>query len=144
MTGPRGTTLVELVMALLLLGLLLALAVPPMTRWRDAVASRAARDELAAGLAWTRLSAVSHGGSTLVVDAANGTFWMTTPAGPGRPPVNLADRYAVRLDVGSAEPVSLEYDGLGVGRHASRTIRFRRGGAEAGLVVSAYGRVRRW
>lgn len=144
MTGPRGTTLIELLMVLLLLGLLLALAVPPMARWRDAVAARAARDELAAGLAWTRLSALSHGGSTIVVDAPTATFWTTTPAGPGRTPVNLAERYAVRLEMGSAERVSIEYDALGVGRHASRTIRFRRGRAEAGLVVSGYGRFRRW
>ncbi|HUE76914.1 MAG TPA: prepilin-type N-terminal cleavage/methylation domain-containing protein, partial [Longimicrobiales bacterium] len=87
MTGPRGTTLIELLMVLLLLGLLLALAVPPMARWRDAVAARAARDELAAGLAWTRLSALSHGGSTIVVDAPTATFWTTTAAGPGRTPV---------------------------------------------------------
>lgn len=144
MTGPRGTTVIELLVALLLLGVLLALSLPPMARWRDAVAARAARDELAAGLAWTRLSAVSHGGSTLVVDATSGTFWTMTPAGPARPPVSLTDRYAVRLDVGSGGRVSLEYDALGVGRHASRTIRFRRGRAEAGLVISGYGRFRRW
>lgn len=136
--------MIELLVALLLLGVLLALSLPSMARWRDAVAARAARDELAAGLAWTRLSAVSHGGSTLVVDAASGTFWTMTPAGPVREPVSLTDRYAVRLDVGSAGRVSLEYDALGVGRHASRTIRFRRGGAEAGLVISGYGRFRRW
>lgn len=144
MTGPRGTTVIELMVALLLLGVLLALSLPSMARWRDAVAARAARDELAAGLAWTRLSAVSHGGSTLVVDAASGTFWTMTPAGAARKPVSLTDRYAVRLDVGSGGRVSLEYDALGVGRHASRTIRFRRGRAEAGLVISGYGRFRRW
>lgn len=144
MTGPRGTTLIELLFVLLLLGVLLALALPPLGRWRDAAATRSARDELAAGLAWTRLSAVSHGGSTLVVDAATGRFWTTTPGGPIRPPVSLRDRYDVRLDVGAEDRVILTFDALGLGRTASRTIRVRRGRAEAGLIISGYGRFRRW
>lgn len=144
MNRQRGTTLIELLLVLALLTTLLGVALPGVGKWRDLHAARAARDELAAGLAWARLAAVSNGGSTLVVDEVTARFWMTTPAGPVGAAVDLGDRYAVRLELGAAERVALQYDALGIGRHASRTIRLRRGSAEAGLVVSSYGRVRRW
>lgn len=144
MIGSRGYSLIELLTVLVLLAVLLGMAVPPAARWRDGVAARAARDELAAGLAWTRLSAVSHGGSALVIDAVNGRFWTTTPDGWNGPAVDLAALYAVRLQAGAQETVRLEYDALGIGRHASRTITIRRGSAVAGIVVSGYGRFRRW
>lgn len=139
-----GTTLIELVVVLAVLAALLGVAVPASARWRDAAAVRAARDELAAGLARTRATAVSRGGAALILDPLVGRFW--TVADRGRTPeaVGLGDRYGVRVDPGGDDLVVFRYDGLGIGRLASRTVRIRRGGAEAGLTVSAYGRARRW
>lgn len=142
---PRpGFTLIEMLIVLSVLGVLLVLTLPPVARWRDAAAVHAARDELAAALAWTRVAAASRSGATLVLDPETGRFWTVAAAGAAAPPTDLGSRYRVRLDVGSSGPVLFHYDALGIGRLTSRTVHIRRRGAEAGLTVSAYGRVRRW
>jgi hypothetical protein len=51
-------------------------------------------------------------------------------------------RASLRLSRDRAE-AEIPYDALGLGRVASQTLRIERGDAEATLVVSAYGRVRR-
>ncbi|MFW5951632.1 MAG: prepilin-type N-terminal cleavage/methylation domain-containing protein [Gemmatimonadota bacterium] len=140
----HGYTLIELLFVLLILGGLLGIAMPPAGRWLDDAAVHAARDELAGALAWTRMAAASAGGATLVLDPATARFEILGPAGARGPATDLARRYRVEVDVGTDQPVLLRYDALGIGRIASRTIRIRRHAAEAGLTVSAYGRVRRW
>lgn len=141
----RGYTLIELLVVLSVLGVLLAITLPPITRWRDAAAAHAARDELAGALALTRVVAVSARGATLVLDPTTGRFWIRTEEEEDGPATDLAGRYRVRVDAGpSTEPVLFHYDALGIGRLANRTVRVRRGRAEAGLTVSAYGRFRRW
>lgn len=149
--GHRGAmrrrdayTLIELLVALALLGILLAMALPPVTRWRDEAGVRAARDELAAALAWTRMAAVSRGGAALVVDPAAGHVWTRTADGTDSPAIDLRARHGVELDAGSGALLVLSYDALGIGRAASRTFTLRRGDASGGVTVSAYGRYRRW
>lgn len=139
-----GFTLVEMIMVMTVLATLLGIALPPTARWRHAAAVRTARDELAAGLAWTRMAAASHGGASLVLDPLTGRFWTRTADGRDSEPVDLQARYGVRVDAGSDDPVVFPYDALGIGRLTSRTVYVRRGSAEAGLTVSAYGRCRRW
>ena len=56
MRTTRGFTLLELLVVLGLTAALLALAFPGAARWRDAAATRAARDELASALARTRVA----------------------------------------------------------------------------------------
>ncbi len=153
-TRPRswaspGYTLIELLVVLSVLGVILAITMPPLTRWRDAAAVHAARDELAGALAWTRVAAVSHQGATLVLDPHTGRFWIRFGSVDAGTATDLAGRYRVRIDAGAAaaadaDPVLFHYDALGIGRLANRTVRIRRGKAEAGLTVSAYGRFRRW
>lgn len=140
----RGFSLLELLLVLALLGVLLGIALPSTATWRDRMAVHAAREEVAAALSWTRLAAASSGGAELVVDAATGRVWTVTHEASAVRPVDLRERYGVRVDVGRADTVFLRFDALGIGRIASRRIRILRGRAEAGLVVSAYGRVRRW
>lgn len=139
-----GFTLIEMVLVLLLLGVMLTVTLPPFARWRDAAAVHAARDELAAGLAWARVAAYSRNGATLVLDAAEGRFWTLATGEADTPATDLRARYGVRVEAGSAGTVLFHYDALGIGRLSSRTVRIQRRGAEAGLTVSAYGRVRRW
>jgi prepilin-type N-terminal cleavage/methylation domain-containing protein len=140
---PRGYTLVELLVALALFAGLLAIALPPLGRWRDRAAVLAAREELASALAWTRMAAASRGGADLLLDPAAGRFWTRDPV-TARPAVDLRARYGVRVDAGTSGVVVFHYDALGIARLSNRTVRIRRRGAETALVVSAYGRVRRW
>lgn len=142
-----GTTLVELAVVLGILAVSIALAVPPLGRGLDRHAAWRARDALVAGIARTRAMAVARGGAVLVVDVAAGRFWIETPGGQRvGDPVDLWREYGVRLavDGGREARLSLRFDGLGIARMANRTLRVVRGGAEAGVTLSAYGRVRRW
>lgn len=144
MSTPRGFTLLELMVVLGLLALLLAISAPRLVRWRDAAAVRAARDDVATSLARVRLAAVAAGGAALVLDPAGHRIWTRTATRDTAHLVDLRGRYGVALDVGADGPVELRFDGLGIGRIASRRIILRRREAEAGLTVSAYGRARRW
>jgi prepilin-type N-terminal cleavage/methylation domain-containing protein len=142
---PHGHTLVELLVAIAIAAMLLTLSVPPARRWHDGIVVRAARDEIAAALADTRVAAVAAGGAALVLDPTGARFWVRPDGAPPGPPTDLESRYGVRMNAGTGQDeVVLRYDGLGIGRIASRTIRIERGRAAAGLTVSAYGRYRRW
>ncbi|MEJ2504365.1 MAG: hypothetical protein P8177_13805 [Gemmatimonadota bacterium] len=96
------------------------------------------------GALTTRIAAVAHGGAALILDPRTARVWTRYQRGGQGRTVDLAGRYGARLVVGSGEPVIVPYDALGIGRVGSRTIEVRRGGAVAGLTVSAYGRFRRW
>ena len=139
-----GYTLLETIVVLALLGILLGIALPGTKRWRDAAAVRSAREELAAGLARTRMAAATHGGAVMVLDPSTGRFWTRTGDGGTSPPVDLRGRYGVRVDAGTEDPVLFHYDALGIGRLTNRTVRVARGSADGGVIVSAYGRYRRW
>lgn len=144
MRHRRGYTLTELVLVLAVLAVLLAIALPPVGRWRDRAAVRAARDELAGAVAWTRMAAATRGGAALAVDPATGRVWTRARDGADSAPVDLPGRYGVQVETGTEGVVLLQYDALGIGRATSRTFTLRRGGAVAGVTVSAYGRHRRW
>ena len=141
---PHGYTLLELLIVLTLVGTLAAIGLPPLNRWRDEAAAHAARDELIGALAWTRVAATGHGGATLVLEPAIGRFWTELGDGSRRPTTDLEARYRVSIEAGGTGAVHLHYDALGIGRRTNRTIRIRRGAAEAGVTISAYGRARPW
>lgn len=142
-----GTTLIELIFALAVLAILIGIGYPPLRRALDRMAVRAARDTLLAGVARTRVVAAGRGGAALVLEPASARFWIESARGDTLAAVvDLRDRHGVRLavDGAAAERVALRYDALGLGRIASRTVRLRRGGEEAGLTIAAYGRARPW
>jgi Tfp pilus assembly protein FimT len=146
MDHSTGTTLIELLLALCLLGILTGLAGPAVDRGVDRFAVRAARDELAAAVSRTQSSAIALGGAVLVLDPGHATFWIRSATRDTvLRPVDLAARHGVDIVTsGAADPVELVYDGLGIGRMTSRTIRLVRGTATATVAVSAYGRARTW
>lgn len=146
MEQATGTTLIELLLALCLLGILAGLAAPALEHGVDVVAARAARDELAAAVSRTRSSAVALGGASLIVDPGHATFWIRGAAGDTvLQPVDLFQRHGVDLAASGADgTVELSFDALGIGRMTSRTIRLVRGTAVANVTVSAYGRARTW
>src|SRR4051812_33278162 len=139
-----GTSLIEILLVLTIIGVLLFLGAAPYTNARDVMAVRAARDEIVAASARTRAFAVRHGGGTLGVDGAAGKLTISTRDGLVNESVQFGE-IGVQVEVdGShgATSASMQYDALGIGRLASRTITLSRGSASGGVTFSAYGRPR--
>ena len=140
----RGYTLLELsaVLALMAVAVAILLSAPEGTRDRWAVES--AREQVAGLLAEARTAAVAWGGATVHLSATEAAAWYEA-GGVERRRVELAEDVDLELLLPRARTdAELRYDALGLGQVASQTLRFRRGAAEATLVVSGYGRVRRW
>ncbi|MEQ8330238.1 MAG: prepilin-type N-terminal cleavage/methylation domain-containing protein [Longimicrobiales bacterium] len=138
-----GHTLVELIVVLALLAVGAAAVLPGARTWADRAAVLGARESVAALVARARVEAVGRGGAAVHVAADSSIAW-TLADGGVLDRVDLADRFGIHVVLaGRRTATVLTYDALGVGRVASETLRFRRGGAEAALIVSGYGRVRR-
>jgi type II secretory pathway pseudopilin PulG len=136
-----GYSLVDLTVALSLMGIGVSILVPTARRQVDRNAVLAAREAVIAELALARRESRLSGGAVLQVRRAGGVLWVEAEV-PPRDTLRLEERYGVRLEPGAAS-ASLAFDALGIGRLANRTFAFSRGDASAQLVVSAYGRVRR-
>ena len=140
--GDDGFTLLELTVALALIALLAGLGAPLWRSTVDRWAVRTVRDRTAVALHRTRLEARRWGGARLELDAEEG--WLRLHR--SRPDSLLWEdrspaerRVEVVLPRGAAQ-TTLTFDPLGLGVVASRTLLFRRGRAEARLVVSSRGR----
>lgn len=139
----RGATLLELATVLLLLGVALSVTLPPLSRERGRWAVDGARNAAVGMVARAREGALRAGGAEL--RAAAGEVRLSVEVdGDVVVSADLGREFGVELDLGGAEEAVLPFDGLGVGRAASRTFVFRRGDVAAKLTVSAYGRVKRW
>lgn len=140
----RGFTLLEMAVVVSLAALVLAVGLPAARRSVDRMAVVGAREALVGLVARTRSEAVGRGGARLVLDAPDGTARVETPGGAVVDALDLGSAFGVELEMGgAATEVSLAFDGLGIGRIASRTVGLRRGGETTGIVVSSYGRVTR-
>lgn len=146
-TSRAGTTLLELIVVLSLLAVLLGMVAPLGRKVLDEVAVRTARDVLGAMAARARLGAAARGGAVLAVTLPEGA--VSVVDGLDRPVLDarhLGAEFGVTLaaDGQATDRVELRWDVLGIGRASTRTLRVRRGAAEARLTVSLYGRVRSW
>lgn len=137
-------TLTETCLALTVVGILTTLAVPRARSGLDAIQVRAAREAAFGVLTRTRAVAMAQGGADLVVDTNDKTATVLNTAGAVLHATNFSPYDVAILADGSSARVTIRYDARGIGKMASRTLRFRRGTAESGLTISAYGRVRRW
>jgi prepilin-type N-terminal cleavage/methylation domain-containing protein len=139
-SDPRGFTLLELVVVLSLVALLIGLGAPIWRGTVDRWAVRSVRDRTLAALHRTRVEARAGGGARLEVDGARGRVQVWGPDSllwEDRSPAE----HGVDISLpGGAAATTLTFDALGLGVVASRTLVFRRGAAEARLVVSARGR----
>jgi hypothetical protein len=139
-----GTTLTELAIALVLIGVLATLVLVPFGRLLDRLAVAGARDAVAARVAQARVLAPTHGSARVVVEPGSGAVRVEAPIGsPASAGVDLT-AWGVAVAADGHAAIELDFDGLGLGRMANRTLVFRRGAAEARLSLSIYGRPRRW
>jgi type II secretory pathway pseudopilin PulG len=139
----NGTTLLELTTVLTLLGVLMSLAVPRLTSYRDRAIVLGAREGVIGLVTTARRLAVERGGATLHLrtDPAR-AFVVSGNDTVFGPPFGSPEHPALALGSGRSA-IELPFDGLGLGRFTSATIRLTRGDAAAAIVVSAYGRARR-
>lgn len=138
---PYGTTLLEMALVVALFAALAFAGLRGFARLSDHWAVNGARSALAELIRETRVRAVARGGARVVLSAADHQARLEVGGGVVRR-VMLLDDFAVRLDLGGSEEVQLVFDASGVGRLASRSVGLARGGANARIVVSSYGRVR--
>jgi Tfp pilus assembly protein FimT len=142
-----GTSLVEILFVLCLIGVLLMLGGASYGSARDVAAVRAARDEIVAASARTRAYAVRHGGGALTIDGVAGTLRIVTRDSAINVTEVMSDALGVTVAVDGSRGLTsatLQYDALGIGRLASRTITLSRGSVSGGVTFSAYGRPRIW
>lgn len=137
---PRGATLPELVIVILMLACLAGLVMPSVYRIRDRAAARGAGTEIVSLLSRARHLAIARRERTAVRFNRSGTVMLFSGA----------DTF-VRRDLRAAHGVSLTATrdsiafsptGRGFGA-ANTTVIVRRGAASDTIVVSRLGRVRR-
>ena len=138
-----GFTLPELAFVLMLMGLAATAVLPAARRQAGRTAVAGARETVAELVARTRIEAMLHGGAALRLRVAGARIWVL--AGDSVVVLrSLSADFGVTLELGEgASEAQLAFDALGLGRRASRSVILRRRGAEARLVVAAYGRVLR-
>jgi hypothetical protein len=138
----HGITLLEIILVLFLLGVAAQITFLPLRRQVDVLVLRAVREEVVAAFHRARMEARVHGAASLLFVEGEDPL-LQLPAGRSPFRVSLRDR-GVDLEVsGGREEVEIAYGPLGIASVASATLILRRRDAEAHLVVSGYGRVRR-
>ncbi|HVB30664.1 MAG TPA: GspH/FimT family pseudopilin [Gemmatimonadaceae bacterium] len=141
MRPARANTLPELLIALTLVAVIMALAVPHMAASLDRAAAHSASQEIESIFAAARSEALArHCTVWVVIDSAGAAIHLRVP-GRGTRTRLLGSVYGVVL---SATRDSMSYDGRGLGRGAANlTVIVARGLVRDTVVVSRLGRVRR-
>jgi prepilin-type N-terminal cleavage/methylation domain-containing protein len=142
MHRTRGFTLVELLFALLLVGMTSASLAPVARRQRDRALVIGAREAVVGLFAEARVAAMESGAASVRITTDPARAEAVGASGVLRSAA-IAEDFGVRISIGGPAAVELSYDGLGLGRMTSQTITFTRGDETTDLVVSGHGRVRR-
>jgi hypothetical protein len=141
MRHRHGTSVLELCVAMVIMGIIATLAVPRLTLATDRARARAAVQEAGSMYSLARRSAIARRALVaVVVDTAGGAI---TVRSGGRQVARqvLGSRYGVRLQV-TRDSMSYDPRGLGFGA-ANLSLIARRGRAAETLSVSRLGRARR-
>ena len=141
----RGFTLLEVLTAMIIMGVVTALGVPRFREWLSHETVRHARVNVTTQLAGARSIAVTRGcQSVLHIDAAASRVWVTTCklAGAGKDTIgtidNLSSRYGV---VFSSTGDSILFTPQGIAYNAAWTsMTFSKEGYDALLEISPLGR----
>ena len=137
-----GYSLLDLTVALALMGMGSSLLLPAAHRQMERSAVLAAREALVAQVAQARREARIAGGAVLQMRRSGGRVWIEAGGQAPRDTLAIEERFGVRIVPGAAS-ATVAFDALGIGRLASRSVTFLRGQERAAVTISAYGRVRR-
>jgi type II secretory pathway pseudopilin PulG len=141
MSRRRGTSLIELMIMLVIVGAMLAIALPPTATALDRAAVRAASRDVETLFAAARDDALARGTSVWVVLDSTADAVGLRVQGHGTRLRRLGSIYGIALHFTRD---SMSYDARGLGRGAANlTVVVTRGRASDSLVVSRLGRVRR-
>lgn len=137
----NGFTLFECLVVLAIVGIGIALGMPALQAQRDRWAVTRATTAVAAVLARARMEAMGSGGSKITISPSRRRIERSS-RGVVRESLELGNRYGVSLEMSGRDTLAtIEFNALGLGRMAARTLRFERGDVSASLVISTYGRV---
>lgn len=152
----RGFSMVELVWAVMVLGLLTAMSLPSFVRWRSRIEVAGARDVFASLHARTRVAALEQGRvARLHVDGERGRVWVTVDrserpdaAATPRPPdawVDLASEFSGVQLTSNRRVLCFGPHGLPVAGDGcdlpNATLEFRRGAVADTITISLVGRL---
>ncbi len=137
----QGFTLLEVCVVLGLMAIAFSVALPPARRLRDGLAVRGARESAAALILRAKGEALARGGASVWVGENPGTI--RVEAGPDTlATLDVEAEFGVELELaGGSSEAWLRFDGLGLGRVASRTLWFSKADVSAPLVISSFGRL---
>lgn len=141
----RGFTLMEAVIAIVVIGVVLAIGLPRANDWVRREAVRGARRQLVTHLAQARYTAIQRGcPAVLHLDQSNARVWVTacTLQGGGSDTVGALDYLSSRFGVGFAsdrDSLAFTPQGLALAT-ASLQVVFSRGTDTASLTITPAGR----
>ena len=135
----RGSSLAELVAALVVMGLILAIEVPKLAPWLDETAVRQAASVIARAQSRARLEAAARG-TVIIVGIARDSVWLADSQGSRlwKAPGPAADQVTL---IPLTHQVTYAPSGIALG-FSNATLLLSRGAARAQVVISRLGRVR--
>ena len=114
-----GFTLIEMLMALVVLGLLAAITTPGIGRIRDSAALRAGRQQVVAALGAARSAAVQKG-KTSTLTLTGSSLSVAVPSGAADTPVtvlgplDLSSQFRMIVTPGGTTPSTLSFNARGL------------------------------
>ena len=149
MTGTRGArcrgfTLIEMLIAIVVIGALTAIAFPRMRQFGDAMAVRNGRNALANLAAQTRARALTRGAPARL-RVTQDSAWIEMQVGAAWQDVGVSEQVLQRGGLAYAGPASLIFLPTGTaiiaGGEEQVELAVSHGGQSKSLVVTRYGRV---
>lgn len=138
-----GYTLLELVFVLTIVTAGFTVVAPSYRRAHARLIVRSARESLVGLIMRAQALAVIHDGATVTLSVRLGSAWLEAGGEVGDTLSLTALGVAMALSGGRPQ-ARLRFNSLGIGELAGQTVGLSSGSARAGLIVSAYGRIRRW
>ena len=142
--GRHGFTLIEMMIAVVVIGALTAIAFPRMRQFNDAMAVRNARNSLANMVTQARTRALTRAAPTRIRITAD-SVWIEQQAGGAWTAVGGAEELMQRGGLAYAGPAALVFLPTGTaiipGGDDDVELAVSHGGQAKAVVVSRYGRI---
>ncbi|HET7602669.1 MAG TPA: type II secretion system protein [Gemmatimonadales bacterium] len=135
----NGFTLIEMMIVIVIMGIMLAMAMPKLHDWSSSADARGARTAATTLLAKARAAAIQN--NQVTTASFNGTSGavVTVATNDTLQQVAMGSEYGITM---SPSSWSVTYDPRGIGSYQYPvTVTFTKSGKSSSLTVSGYGRV---